>query len=101
DVLVASGGDEVDLARSAVPAPVQLTAKHEAGAEPGPHGEEDEVLDAARHSAPPLADGGEVDVVLDAHRQLEPPAQVAAPLAPLQAGNVRRQRQAAGVGVDD
>ena len=97
----APGGDEVDLARGAVAAPVQLAAKHEAGAEPGAHREEHEVFDAPRHPAPALADGGEVDVVLDADGQLEPAAEVAAPVAPFEAGDVGRERQAAGVGVDD
>jgi hypothetical protein len=43
----------------------------------------------------------EVDVVLDRDGEPEPLAQVAGPVAPLEAGDVRRQREPPGVGVDD
>ena len=58
---------EVDLARGAVAAPVQLAAEAR-GPTPSPVPTERNTKSStpARHPAPALADGGEVDVVLDA-----------------------------------
>ena len=81
---------------------MELAAQDEPGAQPGADREEDEVLDAARDARPVLAEGGEVDVVLEGDRETRA-ARRASPreVAALEAGDVRRQLDAAGRRVDD
>src|SRR4029453_16458894 len=60
-----AGGDQIELSGRAVPAAMELAAQDEAGAEPGPDGEEAEVLPATRDPEPVLSERCEIDVVLD------------------------------------
>src|SRR5581483_9258116 len=62
----------VDLAGGAVVAAVQRTLDDEPGAEAGADRDEDEVVDAARHASPLLAECGQVDVVVQEDRDPEP-----------------------------
>ena len=80
---------------------MELAPKDEAGAEAGTDREEDEVLHPARDSLPALADRGQVDVVLDGDGEPEPVANVVTPVPPLEAGDIRREPELAGVRVDD
>ena len=68
----------VDLAGGAVAAGVQLTAEHESHAQARADREEREVVDAARHALPFLAERSQVDVVHERHLEPEPAVQVVA-----------------------
>ena len=69
-------------------AAVQFSSEHETGSHAGADGQEDEVVDAARGSAPAFADRCEVDVVLEHDRQVEPLAQLLGEAHALEAGDV-------------
>ena len=96
--LLAARADQVELARRAVAAAVQLAAQHEPGAEAGADREEDEVLDAPGDAEPLLADRREVDVVLERHRESEPRLELGAEGQALEAGDVGGQLDPVAVG---
>src|SRR5262249_61590308 len=77
---------EVELARRAVVAAVELAAQDEAGSEAGADREEDEVVDAACDPTPALAECGEVDVVLDRDRRPDARGELAVEVLGLEAG---------------
>src|SRR5262249_49968841 len=100
DVLGEADTREVELARRAVVAAVQLAAQDEAGSEAGADREEDEVVDAARDPTPALAERGEVDAVLDRDRRPDARGELAVEVLVLEAGHVLCERDPAGCGVD-
>ena len=50
---------------------MQLTAQDEPGSQAGADREKEEIVHAARHASPLLAEGSEVDVVLELNGQAE------------------------------
>ena len=87
---------QVELAGRAVAAAVELAAEDESDAETGADREEDEVVDAARHAVPLLAEGGEVNVVLERDRQAETLLELGAGARPSSPGKLRGRREPSG-----
>ena len=67
---------------------VKLTVQHDACPQAGPDRQEDEIVHAASHSLPPLAERGQVDVVLDRHLDPEPALELGSDSHPFEAVNV-------------
>ena len=68
---------------------MELAAEHDPGPHAGADREEDEVVHAARHAQPALAERGEVDVVLERDRQPEARFELGLEGPPLEPGHVR------------
>ena len=97
----APGRHEVELAGGAVAPAQQLAVEHQPGAEAGADREEGEVVDAARHAAPLLAERREVDVVVDPDRDAEALLELGAEGAALHPGHVVGEVHVAGLRLDD
>ena len=64
--------DVAELDAAAARAAKRSPARYDTAAEPGSHGQHDEVVDAAAGAGTPFADCGRVRVVVEARRQAEP-----------------------------
>src|SRR5213078_4673636 len=84
---VKSNQREIDLARGAVAAAVELAAEDDACAHARADREEDEIVDATRNSLPLLTERGEVDVVLQRDRQAEGALQLARECSAFETGD--------------
>src|SRR5205823_14761051 len=98
---VKSNQREIDLARGAVAAAMELAAEDDACAHARADREEDEIVDAVRNSLPLLTERGEVDVVLERDRQAEGALQLARECSTFETADVLGQPQQAGPFLDD
>ena len=92
---------EVDLAGGAVVTAMEFAPQDDPRPHPGADREEREVVDAARDTAPLLAERGEVDVVLQRDRKPEPLLELGVEGSTLEAGNVLRQVDPPRLRLDD